>query len=57
MRPIDVMPTARQIQAGVGPTTTPTVPDDREIFKVTHHILISNFMISIFLFRLLFFIV
>jgi hypothetical protein len=34
MRPIDVIPTSRQLSAGV--TTTTTVPDDREIFKALH---------------------
>jgi len=33
MRPIDVIPTSRQLSAGVTTTTT-SVPDDREIFKV-----------------------
>jgi hypothetical protein len=33
MRPIDGIPTSRQPSAGVSTTTT-TVPDDREIFKV-----------------------
>lgn len=33
MRPIDVIPTSRQLSAGTTTTTGP-VPDDREIFKV-----------------------
>lgn len=33
MRPIDVIPTSRQLSAGATTTTVP-VPDDREIFKV-----------------------
>ncbi len=33
MRPIDVIPTSRQISAGIT-TTVANLPDDREIFKV-----------------------
>jgi hypothetical protein len=33
MRPIDVIPTSRQLSAGIT-TATSSVPDDREIFKV-----------------------
>jgi hypothetical protein len=32
IRPIDVIPTSRQPSVGV--TTTTTIPDDREIYKV-----------------------
>jgi len=34
MKPIDVIPTSRQLSAGA--TTTTSIPDDREIFKALH---------------------
>jgi hypothetical protein len=48
MRPIDVIPTSRQLSTGVTTTTT-NVPDDREIFKV-------ELIYLLYLFQFLFFV-
>jgi len=50
MRPIDVIPTSRQLSAGI--TTTTNVPDDREIFKVDLFLYKNRLNIDLNIFQL-----